>query len=301
MLKSSRLLQTLRFAPAQEGFARASVRRDFTGLVSKPRTKTGSIQRRDFATAKLRTAAKPAQLAKAWRRQTRQNSSNASGKETGPQEPQSLSERMRAMSRKYGWTVVGIYLGLSALDFPFCFLAVRWLGTDRIAAAEHAIVSRFWAALESVVPSLKERRAINEVAEAEDVAKEARDAVEKDAKHEPASEYTPMRLMDVNMGDADRESRYLDTTPPRVWSAQITLLPPSTSHTGCDTQGCEDAARMGMEDWKAEAQIDCSDCKRAKRCKVVEYRWSAMGWTKTSTPADGNVAIMYKDDSSRRS
>ncbi|CZT24695.1 uncharacterized protein RCC_10422 [Ramularia collo-cygni] len=192
MLKSPRLLQLLRQVPAQEGFLKASLRRDFTGLVSKPQAKTGSFQRRDFVTAKLRTA-RPAH-SKAWRRQTRQNSSNASRNEPGGQEPQSLSDRMRAMSRKYGWTVVGIYLGLSALDFPFCFLAVRWLGTDRIAAAEHAVVSRFWAVLESVVPSLKERRAQNQLAEAEDAVKEASEAVEKDAKHEPASIWTQLLL-----------------------------------------------------------------------------------------------------------
>ena len=31
-------------------------------------------------------------------------------------------------------------MALSALDFPFCFLAVRWLGTERIGRAEEAIV-----------------------------------------------------------------------------------------------------------------------------------------------------------------
>lgn len=47
---------------------------------------------------------------------------------------------MRKLSREYGWAAFGIYLGLSALDFPFCFLAVRWLGTDRIGQWEHAVV-----------------------------------------------------------------------------------------------------------------------------------------------------------------
>lgn len=74
----------------------------------------------------------------------------------------SLSERMKAMSKKYGWTVVGIYLGLSALDFPFCFLAVRWFGPERIGHLEHVIVSHVWGALESVVPGLKEKREENE-------------------------------------------------------------------------------------------------------------------------------------------
>ena len=32
-------------------------------------------------------------------------------------------------------------MGLSALDFPFCFLAVRLLGTDRIGHWEHVVVS----------------------------------------------------------------------------------------------------------------------------------------------------------------
>lgn len=31
---------------------------------------------------------------------------------------------------------------LSALDFPFCFAAVRYLGTDRIGRWEHVVVER---------------------------------------------------------------------------------------------------------------------------------------------------------------
>jgi len=44
------------------------------------------------------------------------------------------------MSREYGWTAVGVYFALSALDFPFCFLAVRLIGTDTIGRWEHVIV-----------------------------------------------------------------------------------------------------------------------------------------------------------------
>jgi len=36
---------------------------------------------------------------------------------------------------------LGVYLLLSALDFPFCYLLVRYLGTDRIGEWEHIIVS----------------------------------------------------------------------------------------------------------------------------------------------------------------
>jgi hypothetical protein len=49
-----------------------------------------------------------------------------------PAEPQSLRARLKKLSREYGWAAFGIYLGLTVLDFPFCFLLVRALGTDRI-------------------------------------------------------------------------------------------------------------------------------------------------------------------------
>jgi len=44
----------------------------------------------------------------------------------------SLSQRMRKLSREYGWSALGVYIALSALDFPFCYLLVRYLGTDII-------------------------------------------------------------------------------------------------------------------------------------------------------------------------
>lgn len=59
---------------------------------------------------------------------------------------------MRKLSREYGWSALGVYLGLSALDFPFCFLAVRLLGTDRIGRWEHAVMTVFWRAVNTVYP-----------------------------------------------------------------------------------------------------------------------------------------------------
>jgi hypothetical protein len=47
-------------------------------------------------------------------------------------EPTTLSGRMKKLSREYGWSALGVYLGLTALDFPFCYLLVRYLGTDKI-------------------------------------------------------------------------------------------------------------------------------------------------------------------------
>ena len=56
---------------------------------------------------------------------------------TGPSssaaaESLTLKQRIKKLSREYGWTAVGVYFGLSLLDFPFCFLLVRTLGTDRV-------------------------------------------------------------------------------------------------------------------------------------------------------------------------
>lgn len=47
---------------------------------------------------------------------------------------------MRKLSREYGWAGLGVYLALTAIDFPFCFLLVRWLGTDRIGRWEHIAI-----------------------------------------------------------------------------------------------------------------------------------------------------------------
>ncbi|KAI8624823.1 hypothetical protein F5Y19DRAFT_480202 [Xylariaceae sp. FL1651] len=70
------------------------------------------------------------------------------------QEPQGLSARLKKLSREYGWAAVGVYLSLSVLDFPFCFLLVRVVGTDRIGELEHFVVSN----VKKVIPqSVRER------------------------------------------------------------------------------------------------------------------------------------------------
>jgi hypothetical protein len=39
---------------------------------------------------------------------------------------------------------VGVYFALSVLDFPFCFLTVRWVGAERIGHWEALVVDKFW-------------------------------------------------------------------------------------------------------------------------------------------------------------
>ncbi|KAK1247785.1 hypothetical protein MKX07_000673 [Trichoderma sp. CBMAI-0711] len=68
----------------------------------------------------------------AWRRSAAQGAK---------EENLSLSGRFKKLSREYGWSAVGVYFALSVLDFPFCFLLVRIVGTERIGQVEHYVVS----------------------------------------------------------------------------------------------------------------------------------------------------------------
>ncbi|KAG6004327.1 hypothetical protein E4U54_000550 [Claviceps lovelessii] len=67
-----------------------------------------------------------------WKRNTTQ---------TGAEEKLSLSQKLKRLSKEYGWSAVGVYLALSVLDFPFCFLLVRIVGTDTIGKVEHYVIS----------------------------------------------------------------------------------------------------------------------------------------------------------------
>ncbi|ETS81632.1 hypothetical protein PFICI_06634 [Pestalotiopsis fici W106-1] len=103
----------------------ASLRPQIARNLPKARTSPLRSSRRNFHnTSRLRDAKNAAK--------------ESSTKEA---EPQGLSARLKKLSREYGWTAVGVYLALSVLDFPFCFLLVRIVGTDRIGEIEHWIVS----------------------------------------------------------------------------------------------------------------------------------------------------------------
>ncbi|KAF9882077.1 peptide alpha-n-acetyltransferase nat2 [Colletotrichum karsti] len=67
---------------------------------------------------------------------------------TPAKESLSLSQRLKKLSKEYGWSAVGVYFALSILDFPFCFLLVRIVGTDRIGELEHWLMSN----IKKVIP-----------------------------------------------------------------------------------------------------------------------------------------------------
>jgi hypothetical protein len=70
-----------------------------------------------------------------------------------PEPALSLSQRLKKLSREYGWSAVGVYFALSLLDFPFCFLAVRLLGTDRIGRYEAVLKNGFWSVVRIAFPN----------------------------------------------------------------------------------------------------------------------------------------------------
>ncbi|KAH6683212.1 hypothetical protein B0J14DRAFT_575384 [Halenospora varia] len=93
------------------------------------------------------------------------------GAATSEAEPQGLSARLKKLSREYGWSALGVYLTLSALDFPFCYLLVRSLGTDRIGEWEHIIVSNIKRLIpESVKQTWHDWRTAMESATGKDVS-----------------------------------------------------------------------------------------------------------------------------------
>ncbi|KAL6706159.1 DUF1279 superfamily [Coniothyrium glycines] len=87
-----------------------------------------------------------------------------------PEPAPSLSQRLKQLSREYGWTALGVYLGLSVLDFPLCFLAVRFIGTDRIGHYEDVVKEAFWSVIRLAFPDAGKKTAqevaAGEVAEA---------------------------------------------------------------------------------------------------------------------------------------
>ncbi|OJI81573.1 hypothetical protein ASPTUDRAFT_836385 [Aspergillus tubingensis CBS 134.48] len=89
-------------------------------------------------------------------RSARSNSSAQS-----EQQAPSLSQRLRTLSKEYGWSALWVYLILSAVDFPLCFMAVRLAGVERIGHYEHVISESVKGAVRKVWPPSEEEEKAN--------------------------------------------------------------------------------------------------------------------------------------------
>jgi len=88
------------------------------------------------------------------------NSLNPTPHLGSPEPSLTLSQRMRKLSREYGWTVVGVYGLLSVADFPLCYLAVKLLGTERIGRYEHAVIEALWSVVHIPFPDFYPRKEV---------------------------------------------------------------------------------------------------------------------------------------------
>ncbi|WAO89557.1 DUF1279 domain-containing protein [Fusarium falciforme] len=119
--KASRQLWRLKTASWESMLARLRSTRFGTGSTTTPGMMQGLLRRGFRFTARRKGAKGPV-------------ASDA-------EKPMTLTARLKKLTKDYGWATVGVYLGLSVLDFPFCFLFVRIVGAETIGKVEHYVVS----------------------------------------------------------------------------------------------------------------------------------------------------------------
>ncbi|KAI1441685.1 hypothetical protein F5Y02DRAFT_289239 [Annulohypoxylon stygium] len=115
-------------------------------------------------------------------RTSRLRDAKSSPKNPAAEEPTGITARLRKLSREYGWAALGVYLGLTILDFPFCFLLVRSVGTERIGEIEHFVVSN----ISKIIPQ-SVRNWWNEYREALKSANKERQDNGETSEHEEAA------------------------------------------------------------------------------------------------------------------
>jgi hypothetical protein len=98
-----------------------------------PRAFNGTV--RYSTSAVLRAQSNTAQLKPATSEMNEQDQS-----ESDPDQPPkkaTIRERLRFLSRRYGWWALGVYLLASLVDFSLTFLAIHMLGADHIRDLEN--------------------------------------------------------------------------------------------------------------------------------------------------------------------
>ncbi|KAI1089318.1 hypothetical protein F5B19DRAFT_467914 [Rostrohypoxylon terebratum] len=170
---------------------RAAWRRTFVSKLQQPRFFSASkiitytaprptigITLSKFHRPSLRPTRRP------FHRTSRLRDAKSSPKNPAAEEPTGITARFKKLSREYGWAALGVYLGLTVLDFPFCFLLVRSVGTERIGEIEHYVVSN----ISKLIPK-SVRNWWNEYREALRNAKKERQGNAETSEHEEAADW----------------------------------------------------------------------------------------------------------------
>ncbi|KFY52442.1 hypothetical protein V496_08447 [Pseudogymnoascus sp. VKM F-4515 (FW-2607)] len=202
----------------------------------------------------------------------------ANAAKEAPKAPLTLGQRMKKLSREYGWSALGVYLALSALDFPLCYLLVHWLGTDRVGRWEHAVVSRVaplipvvvkerWFALKAWMHSAEEEiTGSDDLSDVVDMAGWGVEEAQRENKKE-ASLATQLAL-----AYAIHKSFIFLRVPATVGLTPkvVKLLRGWGWNIGKRSTEAEKAARKTMKVAKKEAKVAKKEAKVAKATKVVK-------------------------------
>lgn len=78
---------------------------------------------------------------------------------------------IKALMSKYGYSALGVYLGLSLLDLPLCFLLVHSLGTEKLDEWEIAIKKYFGMEIDEQEQEFLKQKKIEEEEQAENFGK----------------------------------------------------------------------------------------------------------------------------------
>lgn len=211
MLVSARLNQLLRQRPIQEAIFSAASRRTLAKSsplrpisrtyinASRPRSRPSTpwhITYRQHILQRFRNLRFNS---------TKPNGSHNPTPHLGSPEPQGIKAKLSKLVKDYGWVALGVYLTLSALDLPLCFLAVRLAGPERVGRVEHSVLEGLktvfapvWRVIEPVAepiaePVLRRFRKEKPVQEAESALDEAGE--EAKGRRKPASELHCGRIL----------------------------------------------------------------------------------------------------------
>ncbi|CEL02478.1 Putative Pectinesterase [Aspergillus calidoustus] len=168
------LKSNFNFASQAPMTMRAASRRPFSIHIQTPTTRATRL--RTPLTQRQRQYQQAFRSFHSTRTRANKRGSSSSFTYESPTPSPSLSQRLKTLSKEYGWSALWIYLFLSALDFPFCFAAVRLLGADRIGHYEHVVVEGLKGAVDKVWPGLFAK---SKEEQEEEEAKEAQAAEEK--------------------------------------------------------------------------------------------------------------------------
>ena len=177
----------------------------------------------------------------------RYNSGSSGSSAQTEKEGNSLSQRLRKLSREYGWAAVGVYFALSALDFPFCFAAVRLLGVERIGYFEHVVVQSVKDTFHSVWPQPES----HSQSESESEDTQASLVLAEERNQENASRYICLCMRGHCL---IRLSRYLDPAGACLCNSQELNFHSCSVDGSSDPKDCEDSTPLGLGYWQANAQ-----------------------------------------------